>query len=78
METTQTRTADDFGLSREVNEAVENIGARRLQTGMEKLLEDISFEAEDRGGETLIVDAAFVDQQLSSIARNADLSRYVL
>ena len=62
----------------EVNEALENIGARRLQTVMEKLLEDVSFEAEDRRGETLIVDAAFVDQQLASIARNADLSRYVL
>ena len=65
-------------IAAEVNEAVENIGARRLQTVMEKLLEDISFEAEDRGGETLTVDAAFVDKQLSSIARNADLSRYVL
>ncbi len=62
----------------EVNEAVENIGARRLQTVMEKLLEEISFGAEDRRGETLVVDAAFVEQQLSSIARNADLSRYVL
>ena len=61
-----------------MNEALENIGARRLQTVMEKLLEDISFDAEDRGGETLIVDAAFVDAQLASIARNADLSRYVL
>jgi ATP-dependent HslUV protease ATP-binding subunit HslU len=65
-------------IAAEVNEAVENIGARRLQTVMEKLLEDISFEAEDRGGETLTVDAGFVDRQLSSIARNADLSRYVL
>jgi ATP-dependent HslUV protease ATP-binding subunit HslU len=45
---------------------------------MEKLLEEVSFEAEDRAGDTLVVDAAFVDQQLSSIARNADLSRYVL
>jgi ATP-dependent HslUV protease ATP-binding subunit HslU len=62
----------------EVNEAVENIGARRLQTVMEKLLEDVSFDAEDRAGETLVVDAAFVEKQLSSIARNADLSRYVL
>ncbi|MCW3796347.1 ATP-dependent protease ATPase subunit HslU [Sphingomonas sp. BN140010] len=62
----------------EVNEAVENIGARRLQTVMEKLLETVSFEAEDRRGESLSVDAAFVDQQLSSIARDTDLSRYVL
>jgi ATP-dependent HslUV protease ATP-binding subunit HslU len=65
-------------IAAEVNEALENIGARRLQTVMEKLLEDISFEAEDRRGETLVVDAAFVDRQLASIARNADLSRYVL
>jgi ATP-dependent HslUV protease ATP-binding subunit HslU len=65
-------------IAAEVNEAVENIGARRLQTVMEKLLEDISFTAEDRGGETLTVDAAFVDAQLSGIAKNADLSRYVL
>ncbi len=62
----------------EVNEAVENIGARRLQTVMEKLLETVSFEAEDRRGEALSVDAAFVEQQLSSIARDTDLSRYVL
>jgi ATP-dependent HslUV protease ATP-binding subunit HslU len=66
------RTAAD------VNEAVENIGARRLQTVMEKLLEEVSFEAEDRAGETLRVDADFVDRQLSGIAKNADLSRYVL
>ncbi len=65
-------------IAAEVNEAVENIGARRLQTVMEKLLEDVSFEAEERAGETLTVDAAFVDQQLAGIARNADLSRYVL
>jgi ATP-dependent HslUV protease ATP-binding subunit HslU len=65
-------------IAAEVNEAVENIGARRLQTVMEKLLEDISFDAENRRGETLVIDAAFVEQQLASIARNADLSRYVL
>ena len=51
-------------IAAEVNEALENIGARRLQTVMEKLLEDVSFEAEDRRGETLVVDAAFVEQQL--------------
>ena len=65
-------------MAAEVNEAVENIGARRLQTVMEKLLEDVSFDAENRRGETLVVDAKFVEEQLSSIARNADLSRYVL
>jgi ATP-dependent HslUV protease ATP-binding subunit HslU len=65
-------------IAAEVNEALENIGARRLQTVMEKLLEDISFTAEDRRGQSLIVDQAFVESQLASIARNADLSRYVL
>ncbi|MFN3620441.1 ATP-dependent protease ATPase subunit HslU [Sphingorhabdus sp.] len=62
----------------DVNSAVENIGARRLQTVMEKLLEDISFDAEDRKGETLKIDAAYVSQQLSDIAKDTDLSKYVL
>jgi ATP-dependent HslUV protease ATP-binding subunit HslU len=62
----------------DVNSAVENIGARRLQTVMEKLLEDISFDAEDRKGETLKIDAAYVSQQLSEIAKDTDLSKYVL
>jgi len=65
-------------IAAEVNDALENIGARRLQTVMEKLVEDISFTAEDRKGETLVIDEAFVDQQLAGIAKNADLSRYVL
>ena len=65
-------------IAAEVNEALENIGARRLSTVMEKLLEDISFTAEDRHGEHLTIDAAFVHQQLSGIARDTDLSRYVL
>jgi ATP-dependent HslUV protease ATP-binding subunit HslU len=65
-------------IAAEVNESVENIGARRLQTVMEKLLETVSFEAEDRRGESLTVDAAFVEAQLSDLARNTDLSRYVL
>ena len=65
-------------IAAEVNESVENIGARRLQTVMEKLLETVSFEAEDRRGEQLVVDAAFVEAQLSDLARNTDLSRYVL
>jgi ATP-dependent HslUV protease ATP-binding subunit HslU len=65
-------------IAAEVNEALENIGARRLQTVMEKLLEEVSFTAEDRQGETLVVDQPFVESQLAGIARNADLSRYVL
>ena len=65
-------------IAAEVNGEIENIGARRLQTVMEKLLEEISFDAEDRHGATLTVDAGYVDAQLASIARNTDLSRFVL
>ncbi|MBU3079160.1 ATP-dependent protease ATPase subunit HslU [Sphingomonas quercus] len=65
-------------IAAEVNASVENIGARRLQTVMEKLLEEVSFEAEERGGTTLVVDAPYVDQQLKAIARNTDLSKFVL
>ena len=61
-----------------VNETVENIGARRLQTVMEKLLEEISFTAEDRVGEEISVDAAYVDKQLSDVAKDTDLSKYIL
>jgi ATP-dependent HslUV protease ATP-binding subunit HslU len=62
----------------EVNERTENIGARRLHTLMERLLESLSFEAPDRGGEQITVDAAYVDEQLADLAQNEDLSRYIL
>jgi len=65
-------------IAAEVNAQVENIGARRLQTVLEKLLEDVSFEAEQRRGETVTVDAAYVERQLAAIARDTDLSKYVL
>ncbi len=65
-------------IAAEVNESVENIGARRLSTVLEKLLEDISFDAEDKSGTALIVDAAYVDGQLASVAKNVDLSKYIL
>jgi ATP-dependent HslUV protease ATP-binding subunit HslU len=61
-----------------VNESTENIGARRLHTVMEKLLEEVSFEAAHRGGTVVTVDAAFVDQRLAGLAGNEDLARYVL
>jgi ATP-dependent HslUV protease ATP-binding subunit HslU len=61
-----------------VNESTENIGARRLHTVMEHLLEEISYTAPDRSGETLEIDAAYVDRSLSELAGNEDLSRYIL
>ncbi len=62
----------------EVNGQIENIGARRLSTVMEKLLEDVSYDAEDRHGQTISIDAAYVEGQLAEVARNTDLSKYVL
>jgi len=65
-------------IAAQVNESVENIGARRLQTVMEKLLEELSFEAEDRTGETVLIDADYVAGKLSSLASDTDLSKYIL
>ena len=65
-------------LAAQVNEKVENIGARRLQTIMERLVEEISFTAEDAGGTTLDIDAAYVDSQLADVVGDTDLSKYVL
>ena len=65
-------------IAAQVNDTVENIGARRLQTVMEKLLEEISFEAEDHVGETITIDAAYVQDRLSDLAGNSDLSKYIL
>jgi ATP-dependent HslUV protease ATP-binding subunit HslU len=65
-------------LSAEINETVENIGARRLHTVMEKLLEEISFTASDRPGQKIEIDAAYVRERVSALAKNADLSRFVL
>jgi len=61
-----------------VNERTENIGARRLYTVMERLLDELSFDADKRGGETLAIDAAYVDTRLSVLAASEDLARYVL
>jgi len=62
----------------QVNETTENIGARRLHTVMERLLETISFEASDKSGAVLTIDADYVDSQLAELAKNEDLSRYIL
>jgi len=61
-----------------VNSTVENIGARRLQTVMERVLDEISFAAPDRGGETIKVDADYVQKHVGDLAKNADLSRFIL
>ena len=65
-------------VAHEVNERTENIGARRLHTIMERLLEAVSFEASDKSGESLSVDEKFVDEQLSELVQDEDLSRYIL
>jgi ATP-dependent HslUV protease ATP-binding subunit HslU len=62
----------------EVNERTENIGARRLSTVMERLLDEVSFEAANLSGQTLVVDGAYVDARLGELSRDEDLSRYIL
>jgi ATP-dependent HslUV protease ATP-binding subunit HslU len=62
----------------QVNATVENIGARRLQTVMERVLDEISFEASDRSGEEIAIDRAYVEAHIGDLARNADLSKFIL
>ena len=75
---------EDSGVQRlaevafEVNERTENIGARRLHTVMERLLEAVSFDAADRSGSRVLVDRAYVEANLGELSRNEDLSRYIL
>jgi ATP-dependent HslUV protease ATP-binding subunit HslU len=77
-------TFDESGVRRlaevafQVNDRSENIGARRLHTVLERLLETVSFEAADRGGQSVVVDAAYVDAHLSALVQDEDLSRYIL
>ncbi|MEH0002552.1 MAG: ATP-dependent protease ATPase subunit HslU [Holosporaceae bacterium] len=65
-------------LAADVNASVENIGARRLQTLLERLLEDISFHAPDRSGETVVIDVSYVRERVAHLAKSADLSRFIL
>ncbi len=65
-------------LAADINDRVENIGARRLHTVLERLLEDISFTATDRGGEAIEVDAAYVNEKVAPLAQKGDLSRFIL
>ena len=65
-------------LAEEVNANVENIGARRLHTIMEKVLEEISFTAADQPGREVVIDAAYIESQIGALAKNADLSKFIL
>jgi ATP-dependent HslUV protease ATP-binding subunit HslU len=62
----------------EVNSTVENIGARRLQTVLERVLDDVSFEASDRGVQTVVIDGQYVTERVGTLSKNADLSRFIL
>jgi ATP-dependent HslUV protease ATP-binding subunit HslU len=62
----------------QVNDSVENIGARRLQTVMERVLDEVSFTAPDRNGETIVIDGDFVEKYVGDLSRNTDLSRFIL
>jgi len=62
----------------QVNSTVENIGARRLQTVMERVLDEISFDASDRAGQSMTIDAAYVNVRIEDLAKNADLSKFIL
>ena len=66
------------GLAYDINDRIENIGARRLATVLEKLLEEISFTATDRNGDTVVVDAAYVNEKVAPLAAKGDLSRFIL
>jgi ATP-dependent HslUV protease ATP-binding subunit HslU len=79
-----TLTFEESGIDRlaevafQVNERTENIGARRLHTVMERLLEKISYEAADKSGENYVISAEYVDKNLGSLIKDEDLSRYIL
>jgi len=62
----------------QVNDRSENIGARRLHTVLERLLESVSFDAADKGGQSVVIDAAYVDAHLNALVQDEDLSRYIL
>ena len=66
------------GIAADTNASVENIGARRLQTVMERLLDEVSYAAPDRSGETVVVDKAYVEKHVGALARNSDLSKFIL
>ena len=81
-EVTVTFTEDGIAalarIAADVNQSVENIGARRLYTVMERVFEELSFTAPDRGGDEVVVDAGFVETNLGELTKSTDMSRYVL
>ena len=78
VEFTDDGVAAIAAIAAEVNRAVENLGARRLYTVVERVFEELSFTAPDRDGETVVIDKAMVDKHVGDLAKSADLSRYVL
>ena len=65
-------------IAAETNASIENIGARRLQTVLERVLDEVSYTATDRSGDTVTIDAAYVEKHVGDLARNADLSKFIL
>ncbi len=78
LDVTEDGVAELARVAAEINSTVENIGARRLQTVMERVLDDVSFTATDRSGETVVIDESFVQKHVSGLAKNADLSKFIL
>jgi ATP-dependent HslUV protease ATP-binding subunit HslU len=78
LDVTDDGVAEIARVAAETNAAIENIGARRLQTVMERVLDDISFRAADMDGQTVVIDKAFVEKHIGDLARNIDLSKFIL
>jgi ATP-dependent HslUV protease ATP-binding subunit HslU len=78
LDVTDDGVAELARVAAEINAAIENIGARRLQTVMERVLDEISFTATDRTGQTVVIDATFVEKNIGDLARNIDLSKFIL
>jgi ATP-dependent HslUV protease ATP-binding subunit HslU len=78
LDVTEDGVAELARIAAEINSSIENIGARRLQTVMERVLEDVSFNAADRSGEMVKLDAGFVQKNIGALAKNADLSKFIL
>jgi ATP-dependent HslUV protease ATP-binding subunit HslU len=78
LDVTEDGVAELARIAAEINSSIENIGARRLQTVMERVLEDVSFNAADRSGEIVKLDAGFVQKNIGALAKNTDLSKFIL